>query len=205
MRRLVLIGVWVSVSAAVAGFIMPWASIRTGKLPGQVHQTLHDTGLDSLTKGLGDNVSRVTLQFKRGAETIVGDLPDVSKLPSQVNGPEIPAFVNRKDNAVAIALAEMLTGQTDIGKKSYAVYLVPGLALAFGLLLTTGLAGVPAVCWAVAALSAAVSGGGFWKLLTTPTESLVVAITIQTGLWLSLWAYVGLAACAAALALLPRR
>lgn len=203
MRRLVLLGVWVSVIASGVGFVLPWASIQTGALPGQVNQALNETGLDGLTKELSGKISRVTLQFKRGAETITGDLPDLSKLPSQVNGPDIPTFVNRKDNAVAIALAEMLTGQRDISKKSYAVYLVPGLALFFGLLLTA-LGRMPVACWVITAVCAAVAGAGFWKLLTTNTQSLMVAITIGPGLWLSLWAYVGLAACAAILALSSR-
>lgn len=221
MRRLVLVGVWVSVIASGVGFVLPWASIQTGALPGQINQALNNTGLDGLTNELSGTVSRVTLQFKRGAETITGDLPDLSKLPSQVNGPDIPTFVNRKDNAVAIALAEMLTGQRDISKKSYAVYLVPGLALLLGLVVTALaggrhyrdvarppagalVAGGPAACWAVAAVSAVVAGAGFWKLLTTNTQSLMVAITIGPGLWLSLWAYVGLAACAVLLVLSSR-
>lgn len=205
MRRLVLTGVWVSVIASGMGFVLTWASmdLKVGKIPGQLTQALEGTGLEGLTKELSGKVSRVTLQFKRGAETITGDLPDLSKLPTRVNGPAIPAFINRQDNAVAIALAEMLTGQRDIGKKSYAVYLVPGLALVLGLLLAA-VGRVPVACWAVAVMSAAVAGAGCWKLLTANTQSLMVAITIGPGLWLSLWAYVGLALCAALLALLPR-
>lgn len=205
MRRLALTGVWVSMIAAGVGFVLPWVlmDVTAGKIPGQINRALEGTGLDGLTKKLSGKVSRVTLQFKRGAETITGNLPDLSTLPTRVNGPDIPAFINRTDNAVAIALAEMLSGQRDISKKSYAVYLVPGLALVLGLLVTV-LAGVPAVCWTAAALSALVAGVGFWKLLITPTESLMVAITIGPGLWLSLWAYVGLALCAAVLALSGR-
>lgn len=203
MRRLVLLGIWISVIAAGAGFLMPWVYLRSGKVAGQVGELMQDSGVDSLTRGLRGKVSKVTLQFKRGAETIVGDLPDLSTLPRQVNGPDIPAFVNRKDNAVAIALAEMLAKQKDIGKKSYAVYLLPGLAVLIGLLLTA-LGGVPAVGWALAALSAGVAGAGFYKLLTTQINSMAVTIVIGEGLWVSLWAYVGLALCAVLLALVPR-
>jgi len=49
-----------------------------------------------------------------------------------------------------------------------------------------------------------VAGGGFWKLLTTKTETLLVAITIEQGLWLSLWAYVGIGLAALVLAALAR-
>ena len=203
MRRIVLVAVWISVAASVAGFMMPWVFIRSGTLSGQVGQVMQETGLDSLTKGFRGKVSKVTLQFKRGAQTIVGDLPDLSTLPGQVNGPGIPAFVNRTDNTVAIALAEMLSGQTDISKKSYAVYLLPGLALLIGLLLTA-LSGAPPACWTLAALSAGVAGAGFWKLLTTHINSMAVTIVFGQGLWVSLWAYAGLAACAALLALIPR-
>ena len=206
MRMAAVAGLWIGVVGAGIGFVLPWATldVRTSRLTGQLGRALGGTGLEGLTRQLGGKISRVTLQFKRGAETITGDLPDLSNIPKQVNGPDIPQVINRRDNAVAIALAEMLTGQGDIGKKSYAVYLVPGLALLLAALVT-GLQRVPLVCWGSAALSAAVAGAGFWKLLTTNTQSLLIAITIGPGLWLSLWAYAGMAASSTLLGVLGRR
>ena len=94
-----------------------------------------------------------------------------------------------------MGLAEMLAGQRDLGTKSYAVYLLPGLALLVGVLVT--LAGrEQAVCVVLGGACLAIAGLGFWQLLTTKTDTLLVAITIGPGLWLSCWAYTGLGVCA---------
>ena len=89
--------------------------------------------------------------------------------------------------------------------KSSAVYLVPGIAFVCGLVVTC-LGRQRTVSFVVAGLCAVIAGVGFWKLLTTNTQTLLVAITIGPGLWLSLWAYVGLAAAAALTGVLsPKR
>jgi hypothetical protein len=56
-----------------------------------------------------------------------------------------------------------------------------------------------AVAIGAAVVCGLIAGLGFWKLLTTNTQALFIAITIGPGLWLSLWGYVGLALAAAAL------
>ena len=84
------------------------------------------------------------------------------------------------------------------------MYLVPGIALVCGVLLT--LLGRAPVAAGIALVCGAVAGVGFWTLLTTNTSTLFVAITIGQGLWLSLWGYVGLALSGAlSLLIRPRR
>ena len=208
MRRAVLIvtvaGVWISVAASVIGFVLPWATldVKAAHLPGQLTQALPGADLQALAGKLTSKIGRVTIQFKRGTETIAGELlPDLSTIPTSVSGLEIPQLVNRQDAKVAMAFAEMFTGQRDLGAKSYAVYLLPGLALLGGALVT--LAGrMRLVCVGIGGMCLAIAGVGFWKLLTIKTGTLLVAITIGPGLWLSLWAYVGLGLSAIGVAML---
>ena len=194
MRRLIVAFTWLSVATAVVSFFLPWAKIdvREPGLSRQVRQTVQEQGL---LKGLTEKLGRVTVQVRRGAKTISGELPKFSDIPHQVSGVQIPRLANQKNAQVVTALFEMVTNtRQDIGLKSYAVYLVPGLVVVFGLLLT--FAGMRPVALGVAAASAAVASAGFWKLLTTNTQALFVAITVGPGLWLSLWAYVALSIAA---------
>jgi len=206
MRRVIPLvtggGVWISVAASVIGFVLPWATmdVKTSHLPGQLSQALPGADLQALAKKMTSKIGRVTIQVKRGAETITGELPDLSKIPTSVNGPQIPEWINRRDAKVVMTLAEMLTGQRDLGAKSYAVYLLPGLALLFGVIVTLARR-LRVVGIGLGGLCLAIAGLGFWKLLTTKTDTLLVAITIGPGLWLSLWAYVGLGICAVLFAL----
>ena len=146
--------------------------------------------------GLSKKIGRVAVTLKRGTETLTGELPSLSELPRQVSGVQIPQLANQRNSQVAIALAELFTNTRQrIGLESYAVYLVPGLAVLCALLLSA-VGRHPSVTILVGLMCAAIAGVGFWKLLTTNTRTLFVAITIGRGLWLSLWAYVGLAAAA---------
>ena len=203
MKRVLRSLAWVSVAGALVGFFLPWARIdvREPELVKQLREQapLHGA-LDDLTQGLG----RVAVKVRRGTQTITGDLPALSDLPKHVSGAQIPQIANQKNAQVAIALVELFTTtRQDIGLKSYAVYLLPGIALLCGLLLTF-LGRRLDVAIGIAILCAAIAGAGFWKLLTANTQVLFVAITIGPGLWLSLWAYVGLAV-AAGLSSLPGR
>ncbi len=194
---------WVSVAAAIAGFYQPWAMIDLRE-PGVVKRVRETIPLQDTMKGLTKDLKRITVKIRRGAETITGELPLSMNIPKQVSGAQIPQMANQKNAQVALAVIELLTNtRQHIGLKSYAVYLVPGLALLCGLLLTF-MGHRPSVAWVVALLCAGIAGVGFWKLLTTNTRTLFVAITIGRGLWLSLWAYAGLAV-AAALSLVVHR
>jgi len=195
VRQVGLVLVWVNVGVAAIGFVLPWARIdlREPTLVKQVRGTLpaSDT-LSGLTKDLG----RITATIRRGAQTITGDLPTLADIPKEVSGIQIPQMVNRKNAHTAIALMELLMNERQhLELKSYAVYLLPGIALLCGLVLTV-LSRQRVIPWVVAGLCGLIAGVGFWKLLTTNLSSLMIAITIGPGLWLSLWAYVGLSAAA---------
>lgn len=198
MWHKLLVGlVGMSVVAALVGFVLPWAFIDVHE-PGALTQLRQTVPFDDTVRGLTSDLGRIAVKIRRGAETVTGELPSLSDIPTQVSGIRVPRLANQEKAQVVLALVELLTGQRQhIGLKSYAVYLLPGLALACGLLLL-GLGGrQPAVGIGVGLVCAAIAGGGFWKLLTTDTQTLFIAITIGQGLWLSLWAYAGLAVSAA--------
>ena len=197
--------VWLSVAAAIVGFVLPWATVdvKYRGITEQFDQVTRGTPLEQLAGKLTKELGRVAITVKRGAETVTGELPDLSEIPTQVSGAQVPQLANRQDVQVVLALTEMLTGQRELGAKSHAVYLLPGLALVCGLLVTIARR-VRLVCAPVGIVCLVVAGGGFWKLLTTKTETLLVAITIEQGLWLSLWAYVGIGLAALVLAALTR-
>lgn len=201
-KSVVWVGSWASAILAVVAFFLPWAHIDVSEpeLVHQVRRTVQEQGLmDTLSKKIG----RVAVTVRRGAETFTGELPSLSDLPRQVSGIQIPQLANQQHSQVVIALVELFTNtRQHIGLKSYAVYLVPGLACLAALLLTL-FRPRPVTMAVVGLVCAAIAGVGFWKLLTTNTRTLFVAITIGRGLWLSLWAYVGLAA-AAGLSLIAR-
>jgi len=204
LTPLLLAVAWLSVGAALAGFVRPWAilEVKYRKVTGAVGHAVQGTPLEALAGKLSQELGRVVVSVKRGAETVTGELPDLSKVPDEVSGIQIPRLANQRDAKVVLALAEMLTGQRELGAKSYAVYLVPGLALLWGLLLTAA-GRTRAVCLLIAVLCFGAAGVGFWKLLTAETDTLLVGIVIGPGLWMSLWAYVGLGVSAAGLAAVP--
>ena len=202
MPRLARFLAWISVSGALVGFFVPWArlDLREPEAVRQLREAAQGQGLlDGLTKKVG----RVAVEIRRGAETVTGELPSLSDIPKEVSGAQIPQLANQSHAKTAVALLELFTNtRQQIGLKSYAVYLIPGVAL---------LCGVGLTCWGrrrrlmigIGLLCAGIAGAGFWKLLTTDTRALFIAITIGPGLWMSLWAYVGLAV-AALLALIAR-
>ncbi len=202
-RRCALGVVWVSVVAAMAGFVLPWAKVHvtTKKFTDPLAHIAQGAGL---ADQVGKRLSRVTVTLKKGTKTISGAMPDFAKMPTQIRGFEVPLMTNRQDTHVAIAVAELLTGEDDLGAKSWLVYLLPGFALAAGLLLTWGVS-MPWLGWCLGGIGLSVGGFGLWKLLTASTDMLVVAVTIGAGLWLSFAAYASLGLSALCLAWLARR
>lgn len=196
-----LIVVWAAVAAACAGFVLPWASVDAsrGRLTKQLGGMVPGSTLQELTQGLSKRVGKVVVTIRNGAETITGELPDLSKLPSQVRGYEIPRVANRQDVVMALALTELLTGERELGMKAYVVYLVPGLAALCALFVTVFSRRRP-VCAVVGVLGLAVGGIGVWKLATAKTDLLLAAIAIGPGLWLSCAAYLVLGLAALSLA-----
>ena len=180
-----LLVAWAAVALTLVGFVLPWARIE-----------IHEPSV---------RLGRIAVTLQRGSKTIRGDVPTNAGLPTQVSGWQIPQLANQEQARVATAMLEFLTKtRQHVGLKSYAVYLVPGVALLCGIGLTVCWRFSPLV-WVIGSLCAAVAGAGWWSVLTTHPRTLFVAVTIERGVWCSLWGYVGLACAAGWLLIWARR
>lgn len=179
MKSAPIVSAWLCAGLAVAAFFLPWLRLRAAETPVAALQKL----------------GRVTLEIRQGGKTLTADSAALSRVPPMVSGAQIPALVRDPNAQTAILVAELVTGEPQhAGAKSLAVYLVPGLALVAAAALTA--AGPGPVAWGIAAASAGMAAAGAWKMVTlSPSAATTVAIGI--GLWLSVAAYVGLAASAA--------
>ena len=200
-RFLLLAAVWLSVTASVIGFFLPWVSVRL-RDPG-TGEVIDEAGLNQMLKRVSQQVGRVTITLQRGAETVTGELPDLSTLPERLSGFEIPRLANRHDVQATAQLLEIVTGTGGTGLKSYLVYLVPALAMVLGT--AAYLAHRRrVVCGIVGGVALVVAGVGWWRLTIASAGTWLVAIQIEIGLWLSIAAYVGLALASLTLAALPQ-
>lgn len=176
--------IWSCVAAVLIGFFLPWASaeFREPKLLGKISSGMKR----SLNQSAGRQTRKARpLPKNRGTATI----------PTRVSGFQVPILANRQNAQVAMSLIELFTKkQEHLGAKSWAVYAIPGLALLAGWLLTAHGRRRP-VMLLVGALCSALAATGFWKVLTVDTKSMF-AIAIGPGIWITLWAYAGLAAVA---------
>lgn len=191
VRRGLLMLAWAGVLATGVGFFLPWAII--------------DVRADRTLKQL-EQFGRVTINIRQGSKTLTSDLSRLAEqVPKRVSGVQIPQLAHQEQAQVAIAVLELLTNQRQrVGLKSYAVYLVPGAALLCGVLLTW-LGQRRAIAAGVGALCAVIAGAAWWKLTTTNTQALLVAMQIGVGLWLSVGAYAVMAVAAGLMGLVARR
>jgi len=182
--------IWLCVAATIAGFFLPWARVDL-RQPEMVQRLMASGEGQAATEKLGEGVNKLFGAIKRTTESVTGALP--GDVPKEVTGFDIPRIANQRNAKIAQALLEIFMGkQQHIGAKSYAVYLLPGLALISGMLLTWLRARRPVVL-ATSLVCLLIAVIGFWKLLTTNTTALLIAVVIGPGLWVSLSAYLGLA------------
>lgn len=188
-HRVAVMGLaWLGVAAAGWGFLLPWAHLEMADSTRTAAEVL---------AGVAQQVGRVTISVRQGDRTVSGDLSSLADVPHQVRGVEIPRVVRQRHAQLALAVLEMLTqASRHLEAKSYAVYLVPGIALCCGVLLTAWGARAP-VAFGVALACAVIAGVGCWKLLTVRPETASLVLRVGQGLWLSVWAYVGLAVAGA--------
>ena len=202
-RPAMLVVAWGCAVLAVCAFTMPWVHLDVHE-PTMLKQVRQAVPLQGTLKGLTHGLSRIAVKIKRGAETVTGDinLGSLQNLPREITGAQIPQLANSSQAQLALVVMQMMTGTaSDIGRQSYAVYLLPGLAVLAALLLTM------LGRWRIAALSVAIvcaliAAVGFWNTLTAHTTTAFVTMRIGQGVWLSLWAYVGVALAAAGLAIM---
>jgi len=203
----------VSMAVAVLAFFLPWVRLEMQRSPPPRYSqsaaskpskmaTSTKPHLEPKPSKLSRSLDRAFAAFDRTTTSLASHA--ATQMPRRVTGFQIPRMANHESTRTIMLLVERFEKKREhVGAKSYAVYLLPGLALLFGLLLvrfdkTPWLAGLVGIaCLAVA-------GVGAWKLLTTPLDTPVIAVRIDYGLWVALLAYVGLAGSAAASVLPPK-
>ncbi len=184
--------VWVCVTAVLVGFYLPWIRIdlrgpgkpaphkppvwARQRQPEQRPASELDRMLNEAFRGLS-----------HGSRELVGKIREAR----QLNGAQIPRFVNSETSKTAMALAEHFSRKRErLGLKSYLVYLLPVIALLLGFLAMRWTGRVVAALIAVVAFG--VAGEGSWQLLIVNAKPSIIWIWIGPGLWLSMTGYASL-------------
>ncbi len=172
----------------LVGFFLPWARLELRepsffkKISSGMRHSLHS----AVGRGAGSG--------HRSSGWSPFSLPDI---PTEVSGAQIPMLAHKEQTKVSMQLIELFTGKSEgVRWKSFAVLLVPGLALGFGWLLAAGRGG-RFVAVPIGIVCIVIAGGGFWKVLTLNSRTMF-SIGIRSGLWLTLWGYAVLAFAALA-------
>ena len=185
--------VWAAALAAVIGFFLPWATLDINTTKAE-----HDIAA-AIRRGLGKSFSSTANKPKREPAWTRSKKKSSPMIPSRISGYQVPYYANRRNVPAAMGLVELVTKRREaVGRKSYAVYALPVLAMLSAWLLSAfGERRWAAVVVALAC--GAVSGIGLWTLATTDTRT-AYAFAVGSGLWLSLGAHAVLALTAAAVA-----
>ena len=185
MRRIVLLALVVICALAIVhAFFMPWAKASASAT--KVAKGL----VKSATGGVLKN-SPFAGKFIRvfdGATDKISDLGDI-QIKTIVSGYDIPTLVNKKTSQIAIAMASaMFKDVKDLDKKSTLVYLLPLLALVCIGLAIAGLKTKIAII-VMAVLSGGIAVGGLYNLMTVNLSNLPIQISIEQGVWQTMYAY----------------
>ena len=185
MRRIVLLAlVVVCALAIIHAFFMPWA-----KASASATKVAKDLA-KSATGGMLENTpfaGKFVRAFDKATDKI-SDLGDI-QIKTAVSGYDIPTLINKKSSQIAIAIASvMLKDAKDLDKKSMLVYLLPLLALVCIGLAIVGLKNKIAVI-VMTILSGGIAVGGLYNLMTVNLSNLPIQISIEQGLWQTMYAY----------------
>lgn len=175
MKKIVFVGLVIAAAAViVSSFFMPWAKLSASVT--KISQELTGKGAGKFIKGL----EKIT-----GTLGVLGDV----EVRTAVSGYDIPTMVNKKSSKVAISLAQgLFKDAKDLDKKSNLLFLVPLFAIVCVALAVVGIRYKLAVAL-MSVLSGAISLGGLYNLKTADFSNLSVKITVEKGLWHTIYAY----------------
>jgi len=208
IRGFWLVAGWACVATVVAAFFLPWArfQINPHGLTRVSDDLASTASFQELAQRLSDKVGRVVVTVQRGAETTTGQLSDLSAMPSEVAGVDIPRLARREDARLLAAVGGVLAptrGTPETWRaRSAMVYLVPILAVVVGLLMTGWRRRLPLL--ALGALCLGIAGAGWWRLSVTAMDTFLATVRIGPGLWMSCLGYAGLGLAAIGLGLWTR-
>jgi hypothetical protein len=180
MKKLVFMTMVIAASAVIiTAFFMPWAKVATSVTGISKELTSTVGGTPFAGKVVG-KIDKIT-----GA---IADLGDV-EIKTTVRGNQVPALVNNQTSKVALSLAQVMFKSAEgIDKKSYLVYLLPLFGIICAVLAVLGLKSKIYVA-AMLILGGIVSIGGLYNLYTMDIESQIVKISIENGLWYTMYAF----------------
>jgi len=185
MRKVILLSlVIICAIAIVHGFFMPWATASasaTKVAKGLMSQASGPLSSSPFASGFIKGLNKTTDKIS----DIGGDV----KIKTAVSGYDIPTLINKKSSQVAIAIAStMFKDAKDLDKKSMLVYLLPIFALVCVGLGILGLKNKIAVM-VMTVLGGAIAIGGLYNMMTIDLSKLPIQITIEQGLWQTMYAY----------------
>ncbi len=185
MRKVIFLALIVIASLAIIyAFFIPWAKIVVSgtKVATQLTEAVSKGPLKDTPRA-----AKIISKLESATKTIeqFGDI----EIKSTVSGNDIPALVSRKDSKSALALMQLFFKDAkDVEKKAKLVYLLPFFAIVSIALAAVGIKYriSPII---IAVIGGAISGAGLYKLSTLSTANLPVALGIENGLWLTMYAY----------------
>lgn len=187
--------VWLSAAITLAAFYMPWVSLgpRPSHSSKWVRQESKAPPRPSANLQLSPEFSRV---LKNVSRDVVRTADKMTTLRVRITGAQIPRMANQEQAKVTFDLMERITKKRqNLGLKSYAVYLVPGLAL-LGAGALTRWSRRKWVARIIAVLCAAIALVGGVELLIVGAQQAPNGVRIEGGLGLSLLGYAGLTVAA---------
>ncbi len=171
----------------VISFFMPWAKVKISAT--QVSKELVASAEKGPLKGT-PFAEKFVKKFEK-ATSIIGGLGDI-EVKTQVSGYDIPTMVNKQSSKIAILFAqEFFKDAKDLDKKSMLVFLLPLLGITCMALAIFGLR----YKWAVVAmlvLAGVISVVGLYNLYTADFSATAVEITIEKGIWQTLYSYLAI-------------
>jgi len=184
MKKIILVSLVVLAAIVIIfSFFAPWAKLSASvtkvskELTGQAGKVAGGT--------FGERFARELSRVTDAIGKVGGDI----QIKTSVSGYDIPSMVNKKSSKVAISLVQgLFKDAKDIDKKAALVFLLPIFAVVCAALAVIGLKNKLSVMLMLI-ISGAISLGGLYKLKTLDLASLPVDITIEKGLWQTLYAY----------------
>jgi len=184
MKKEILAGlIIIASSVIVISFFLPWAKIDTSA--SEVSRGI--TGVAREGLGGESTVGKLIGKFEKEVDK-VSAVADI-RVKAAVSGYDIPVMVNNKTSKIAIAAAQIIfKSAKNLDMKSYLVYLLPLFGIFCGAAAILGLKNKLSIIVALI-VSGIVSITGLYNLYTTDLSSLILNISIEKGLWCTMYAF----------------
>jgi len=171
----------------IVSFFQPWAGVKTSvtavskELTDKADGELKDTPL----------AGKFIKKFSAITDQIAG-LGDI-EIKTQVSGYNVPRMVNSDISKVALSLAEIMFKSTEgLGWKSYLVYVLPVSAVLCVFLVIVGAKKRIALIMALL-VSGGISLVGLYNLHTMDLGTIAIKVSIASGLWNTMHAFLFIA------------